>query len=186
MLNAVDAVVSMHGKLDIMYSNAGIAGERFEFWILSIDPQVFRKVFDVNVYGSFLAAKHVARVMVPKCSGTILFTGSAVTASYGLAPHNYTASKHAVVGLTKNLCVELGQFGIRVNCISPYAVMTPMAAEFAGCDEEAYKKRVLPDHLKLMRAEEVAEVALNMVSDESKYICGLNLLVDGGVCLKSA
>ncbi|CAI0402242.1 unnamed protein product [Linum tenue] len=185
MLNAVDAVVSMHGKLDIMYSNAGIAEDRAP-GILSIDPQVFRKVFDVNVYGSFLAAKHVARVMVPKCSGTILFTGSAVTASYGLAPHNYTASKHAVVGLTKNLCVELGQFGIRVNCISPYAVMTPMAAEFAGCDEEAYKKRVLPDHLKLMRAEEVAEVALNMVSDESKYICGLNLLVDGGVCLKSA
>ncbi|CAN0838197.1 Secoisolariciresinol dehydrogenase (Fragment) [Linum grandiflorum] len=180
MQNAVDAAVSMHGKLDIMYNNAGIAGEK-KASILSTDPKVFREVFDVNVYGSFLAAKHAARVMIPaKIRGNILLTASSTTASYGLAPHSYTASKQAVVGLTKNLCVELGEFGIRVNCISPYAVATEdgKAFEDVFVEKGNLKGRVL-------RAKDVAEAALNLVSDESNYISGLNLLIDGGYSLIS-
>ncbi|CAI0402237.1 unnamed protein product, partial [Linum tenue] len=128
MRNAVDAAVLMHGQLDIMYSNAGIGGEN-KVGILSVDREVFRKVFDTNVYGSFLAAKHAARVMVPGRSGTILLTASSATVSYGLAPHVYSTSKHTVVGLAKNLCVELGGFGIRVNCVS---VATLRAIETSG------------------------------------------------------
>ncbi|CAI0402236.1 unnamed protein product [Linum tenue] len=119
--------VLMHGQLDIMYSNAGIGGNKVG--ILSVDREVFRKVFDTNVYGSFLAAKHAARVMVPGRSGTILLTASSATVSYGLAPHVYSTSKHTVVGLAKNLCVELGGFGIRVNCVS---VATLRAIETSG------------------------------------------------------
>ncbi|CAI0556396.1 unnamed protein product [Linum tenue] len=140
MQNAVDAAVSTYGKLDIMYSNAGIAGESKKVGILSVDREAFGKVFDVNVYGSFLAAKHAARVMVPRKSGTILLTGSAVTASYGTTPHMYSASKHAVVGLAKNLCVELGEFGIRVNCISSFGTPTPMGSESMGLDEKTLEE----------------------------------------------
>ncbi|CAI0556393.1 unnamed protein product [Linum tenue] len=194
MQNAVDAAVSTYGKLDIMYSNAGIAGERFDPRILSVDREAFGKVFDVNVYGSFLAAKHAARVMVPRKSGTILLTGSAVTASYGTTPHMYSASKHAVVGLAKNLCVELGEFGIRVNCISSFGTPTPMGSESMGLDEKTLEEKALEEmfsavgNLKgvVLKPEDVAEAALNLVSDESKYLSGLNLLVDGGYCLKSA
>ncbi|CAI0556165.1 unnamed protein product [Linum tenue] len=195
MQNAVDTAVSMHGKLDIMYNNAGIAGEKLDtlekkkVGILSVDPEVFRKVFDVNVYGSFLAAKHAVRVMVPQKGGTILLTGSAVTANYGMVPHVYTASKHAVVGLVKNLCVELGGFGIRVNCISPFAVATPLTEESMGLDEKAFEEMFSTmGNLKgvVLKSKDVAEVALNLVSDESRYLSGLNLLVDGGFCLKSA
>ncbi|CAN0838193.1 Secoisolariciresinol dehydrogenase (Fragment) [Linum grandiflorum] len=179
--------VSMHGKLDIMYNNAGIAGEKTS--ILSTDPKVFREVFDVNVYGSFLAAKHAARVMIPaKIRGNILLTASSTTASYGLAPHSYTASKQAVVGLTKNLCVELGEFGIRVNCISPYAVATELSKEVTGLDGKAFEDVfVEKGNLKgrVLRAKDVAEAALNLVSDESNYISGLNLLIDGGYSLIS-
>ncbi|CAI0556166.1 unnamed protein product [Linum tenue] len=188
MQNAVDTAVSMHGKLDIMYNNAGIA-EKKKVGILSVDPEVFRKVFDVNVYGSFLAAKHAVRVMVPQKGGTILLTGSAVTANYGMVPHVYTASKHAVVGLVKNLCVELGGFGIRVNCISPFAVATPLTEESMGLDEKAFEEMFSTmGNLKgvVLKSKDVAEVALNLVSDESRYLSGLNLLVDGGFCLKSA
>ncbi|CAI0556158.1 unnamed protein product [Linum tenue] len=180
MQNAVDTAVSMHGKLDIMYNNAGIAGEK-KVGILSVEREVFRKVFDVNVYGSFLAAKHAARVMVPRKSGTILLTGSVATESYGFATHTYTASKHAVVGLAKSLCVELGEFGIRVNCISPFGVATP--------DEKALEEMFTAmGNLKgvVLKPKNVAEVALNLVSDESRYLSGLNLLVDGGFCLKSS
>ncbi|CAI0556391.1 unnamed protein product [Linum tenue] len=194
MQNAVDAAVSTYGKLDIMYSNAGIAGKIKKVGILSVDREAFGKVFDVNVYGSFLAAKHAARVMVPRKSGTILLTGSAVTASYGTTPHMYSASKHAVVGLAKNLCVELGEFGIRVNCISSFGTPTPMGSEsmgleWIGLDEKALEEMFSAvGNLKgvVLKPEDVAEAALNLVSDESKYLSGLNLLVDGGYCLKSA
>ncbi|CAN1164834.1 Secoisolariciresinol dehydrogenase (Fragment) [Linum perenne] len=189
MQNAVDTAVSIHGKLDIMYHNAGIAGEAGTSNILSTNPKVFRNVFDVNVYGSFLAAKHAARVMIPARSGNILLTASAVTASCGVAPHSYAASKHAVVGLTKNLCVELGEFGIRVNCVSPYGVATALSEQVTGLDgkefEEAFSEK---GNLKgkVLTAKDVAEAALNLVSDESKYISGVNLLVDGGYSLISA
>ncbi|CAL1409798.1 unnamed protein product [Linum trigynum] len=194
MQAAVDTAVSTHGKLDIMYSNAGIIGEKINLLekkvcILSVNPQEFRKMFDVNVYGSFLAAKHAARVMIPEKSGTILLTGSVATATYGGAPHIYAASKHAVVGLAKNLCVELGQFGIRVNCISPFGAATPMNEEWIGLDEKALEEMFSAvGNLKgvVLKPEDVAEAALNLVSDESKYLSGLNLLVDGGFCLKSA
>ncbi|CAN0879313.1 Short chain aldehyde dehydrogenase 1 [Linum grandiflorum] len=189
MRNAVDAVVSAHGKLDIMYNNAGIVGEKIktpELDISSVDLAVFRRVFDVNVYGSFLAAKHAARVMIPQKSGTILLTASSTTVSHGICPHVYAASKDAVAGLMKNLCVELGKLGIRVNCISPSAVATPAALEATearggGGDEEFANLKGM-----VLKAENAAEAALNLVSDESKYISGMNLVVDGGNCLVSA
>ncbi|CAI0556172.1 unnamed protein product [Linum tenue] len=106
-----------------------------------------------------------------------------------MVPHVYTASKHAVVGLVKNLCVELGGFGIRVNCISPFAVATPLTEESMGLDEKAFEEMFSTmGNLKgvVLKSKDVAEVALNLVSDESRYLSGLNLLVDGGFCLKSA
>ncbi|CAL1372242.1 unnamed protein product [Linum trigynum] len=199
MQNAVDAAISMHGKLDIMYSNAAVSGavgqnpleEKKGPGILlsAVDREAFRSAFDVNVYGSFLAAKHAARVMIPERKGSILMSGSMVTASYGAAPHLYVATKHAVVGLAKNLCVELGEYGIRVNSISPYGVATPMAVESSGLDEETYEGMFTAmANLKgvVFKVEDVAEAALTLVSDESRYISGVNLLVDGGHSLKSA
>ncbi|CAN1144191.1 Short chain aldehyde dehydrogenase 1 [Linum perenne] len=178
---------SAHGKLDIMYSNAGIVGPILD--ISSTDPEIFRRVFDVNVYGSFLAAKHAARVMRRK-GGAILLTGSAAAVSQGICPHVYTASKHAVVGLMRNLCVELGGSGIRVNCISPSEVATPAALEVTGFGDAAEFEAAFAEAAnlkgKVLKAEDVAAAALNLVSDECGYISGVNLVVDGGNCLKSA
>ncbi|CAN0879314.1 Short chain aldehyde dehydrogenase 1 [Linum grandiflorum] len=193
MQNAVDAAVSTHvsahGKLDIMYNNAGIVDLSGPD-ISSVDPAVFRHVFDVNVYGSLLAAKHAARVMVPQKGGTILLTASGAAVIHGIGPHVYVASKHAVVGVMKNLCVELGKFGIRVNCISPHGVATPLAVESTGIHDVATLEAAFAAKANLkgmvLKAENAAEAALNLVSDESKYISGMNLVVDGGNCLVSA
>ncbi|KAA8516782.1 hypothetical protein F0562_017108 [Nyssa sinensis] len=115
--NAVDSAISKHGKLDIMFNNAGIPGN-MDTRILASDNDDFKNVLDVNLFGAFLGAKHAARVMIPAKKGSILFTSSAASVISGEIPYAYTASKHAVVGLANNLCVELGQYGIRVNCIS--------------------------------------------------------------------
>ncbi|KAL4639049.1 hypothetical protein ACB092_03G190200 [Castanea dentata] len=177
--NAVNHVISMYGKLDIMYNNAGIPGES-QYNILDNTQADFEQVIRVNLVGAFLGTKHAARVMIPARKGSIINTASVCSIMGGLAPPAYTSSKHAVVGLMKNAAVELGHFGIRVNCVSPYLVLTPMAKDYVKQYEEGTLK--LYSNLKgdVLKPEGVAEVALFLGSDESKYVSGHNLVIDGG------
>lgn len=180
--NAVDVAVAKYGKLDIMYNNAGITGE-MDPTILGTEGENFKKVFEVNVYGGFLGAKHAARVMIPKRRGVILFTASVASVNSGESPHAYAMSKNAVVGLMRNLCVELGEFGIRVNSVSPGAIATPLLRNALGFTEEALEEVIRSTAIlkgAVPTAEDVAEAALYLCSDESRVISGHNLVVDGG------
>ncbi|OVA04931.1 Short-chain dehydrogenase/reductase SDR [Macleaya cordata] len=103
MENLVDKAIEKYGKLDIMYSNAGILGELGRS-ILDGSFKDLKRVFNVNAFGGFLAAKHAARVMVPAKKGCILFTSSVASIIAGEMSNAYTMSKHTVVGLTKNVC----------------------------------------------------------------------------------
>ncbi|CAI9783335.1 unnamed protein product [Fraxinus pennsylvanica] len=100
--NAVDMAISKYGKLDIMFGNAGTGGKMTPT-ILDIEYEDFKRVFDVNVFGMFSCSKHAARVMIPSKKGSIIFTSSVASVTFGDAPHAYVVSKTAVVGLTKNL-----------------------------------------------------------------------------------
>ncbi|XP_050230230.1 secoisolariciresinol dehydrogenase-like [Mercurialis annua] len=180
--NAVDKAVASYGKLDIMFNNAGISDENKQR-IIDVEKSDFDRVLGINITGVFLGIKHAARVMIPARSGTIISTASVSSRVGAAATHAYCCSKHAVLGLTKNAAVELGQFGIRVNCLSPYALATPLATSFVGVgDEELENVMNTLGNLKgvTLKAEDIANAALYLASDEGRYVSGHNLFIDGG------
>ncbi|XP_058734922.1 borneol dehydrogenase, mitochondrial-like [Vicia villosa] len=176
---AVNTTVSKYGKLDIMLNNAGIAGVN-NTNILDFKLSEFQQVININLVGVFLGTKHASRVMIPARRGCIINTASICGSIGGVANHAYTSSKHAVVGLTRNTAVELGPFGVRVNCVSPYIVLTPMATKYLKVDDDG----ILGVYSNLkgtnLLPNDVAEANLYLGSDESKYVSGHNLIVDGG------
>ncbi|KAL0344412.1 UNVERIFIED_CONTAM: Short-chain dehydrogenase reductase 2a [Sesamum radiatum] len=118
----INSTLSNYGKLDILFNNAGVLGNQSKHKsILDFDADEFDQVMRVNVRGTALGMKHAARAMIgARTAGCIISTASVAGVMGGLGPHSYTASKHAIVGLTKNAACELGRYGIRVNCISPF------------------------------------------------------------------
>jgi NAD(P)-dependent dehydrogenase (short-subunit alcohol dehydrogenase family) len=139
-------------------------------------------VLSVNLTGCYLGTKHAARVMIPARRGSIISMASVASVDPCATPVAYTCSKHAILGLTRSAAIELGQFGIRVNCVSPYAVGTPLAVQAFGMDEKEVDS-MMEKHAVLkgvqLKTEDVAEAVMYLGSDESGYVSGLNLLVDG-------
>ncbi|PNX88228.1 short-chain dehydrogenase reductase 3b-like protein [Trifolium pratense] len=177
-----------YGTLDIVFSNVGIAGPLSS--ILEFDLNKFDKTMAVNVRGSAAVIKHAARVMVErKIRGSIICTASVAGSVAGVGGHDYTASKHGLIGLVRATCSELGAYGIRVNSISPYAIATPLACTSMGMEpSEVEAIGIDSANLKgvTLNTTHIAETALFLASDESAYISGHNLVVDGGFSVISS
>ncbi|KAL5700704.1 Short-chain dehydrogenase reductase 3b [Ranunculus cassubicifolius] len=178
----VTYTIEKYGSLDIMFSNAGVMGSMKG--ILELDLQAFDDTFAVNVRGVATTMKHAARAMVEKkIRGSIICTASVAACVGGTGPHGYTASKHAIVGLVRSVCSELGEHGIRVNSISPFGVATPLACTAFNQDVATTEAQSCAlSNLKgiVLKTSHIAETALFLASDESAFISGQNLSVDGG------
>lgn len=186
----VDAAVSAFGRLDVMFNNAGIVGAVGP--IDTTPAEEWKATLDILLNGVFYGVKHAARVMKPQGSGSIVSMSSTAGILGGLGPHTYTAAKHAVVGLTKSAGAELCRFGIRVNCISPAGMATPMVANVTTGDPSAIEetKKTLAANSPLKGrpglAEDVANAALWLASDESGYTNGHTLTTDAGATTGSS
>ncbi|WVZ85210.1 hypothetical protein U9M48_032160 [Paspalum notatum var. saurae] len=181
----VDHAVATFGALDIMFNNAAVCGAAC-YSIREGGKADFEHVLAVNLVGPFLGTKHAARVMVPaRRGGCIVGTASVAVALAGAGPYAYTCAKRALVALTENAAAELGRHGIRVNCVSPAGVATPLAMGYMGLDTEAFEQAMeAVANLRGvggLRADDIAAAVLFLASDDGRYISGQNLFVDGGI-----
>lgn len=178
----VARVVAAHGRLDVMLSSAGLLLPTGS--VMDMDLAELDRVMAVNFRGAAACVKHAARAMVASGSGggAIVCTASVASLQGGFGPASYTASKHALLGLVRAAAGELGRHGVRVNCVSPGGVATPLSCALMGVGpRELEAMTVLHNVLqgKVLRAEDVAEAALFLASDQAAFISGHNLVVDG-------
>jgi NAD(P)-dependent dehydrogenase (short-subunit alcohol dehydrogenase family) len=170
------------GTIDVFYNNAGVEGEVKPITEYSLEA--FRRVLDVNVVGVFLGVKHVLAVMLKQNAGSIINTASIAGLIGSPQIAVYSASKHAVIGLTKSVAGECTGTGVRVNCVCPGLIESRMlGAIFEG----RYGSTATPPRAiervparRLGQADEVASIVAFLASDEASYVSGSAYTVDGG------
>ncbi len=180
--NMFTATVDAFNKVDILVNNAGVG---FAASLLETTDEIWNKNMETNLRGVFLCTQIAARYMVDRAYGKIVNISS--NSGFGIAmpgDTSYAVSKAGVIQLTKSSAYELGRHNINVNCVAPGAVDTDMLREEAGSDEE-YEKllegRRNASSLGITGTpEDIANAVLFFASDESRYITGKILLVDGG------
>ncbi|XWS32967.1 hypothetical protein CRYUN_Cryun22dG0036600 [Craigia yunnanensis] len=180
----VQSTIKLYGRLDIMFCNAGIMS-RSQQTILEFDLSSYEKLIAINVGGVAASIKHAGRAMVEaNTKGSIICTAS-IAAGIGSDRHtDYVISKNAVLALMRCASTQLGAHGIRVNCVSPGPVATPLLCESFGMEvEEIETSFARFYHLKnngVLKVKHVADAVLFLASEESQFITGHNLVVDGG------
>jgi NAD(P)-dependent dehydrogenase (short-subunit alcohol dehydrogenase family) len=174
----VDAAVSRFGRLDAAVNNAGVDGILGP--VVDQNAETYAATFDTNVLGTLLCMKHELRVMLAQGSGSIVNLSSAVGKKGAAGASVYTASKHAVEGLTKAAALEVAGSGVRVNAVAPGPIDTDMLTRFAGGDAGKSGMAQSLATQRLGRPEEVAEAIVFVAIGKSAFMVGHSLSIDGG------
>jgi NAD(P)-dependent dehydrogenase (short-subunit alcohol dehydrogenase family) len=178
----VDHAVATYGRVDALYNNAGIMPEA-DHSVVDTEVDVWDQVMAVNVRGVFLGCKFAIPQMVDQGSGSIINIASFVALVGCSVPQDaYTASKGALLSLTRSLAVQFGPNGVRTNAICPGPVETPLLMEWLVKDEEAKRIRLARNPTgRFGKPEEIVHMAIYLASDESRWTNGAQLVVDGGI-----
>lgn len=178
----VDETLSRYGRLDILDNNVGIGVEAGTS-VVDVDPAQWDRIMNVNVTSMMLMSKHAVPAMATNGGGSIINISSlSALRPRGLTP--YSVSKGAVIALTKAMAVDHAPQNIRVNCIAPGPVYTPMVARGMTEERRAQRARVAPLSFE-GSAWDVAWAAVYLASPESRWVTGIVLPVDGGLTLVS-
>jgi len=177
----VDATVDRFGRLDVLYNNAGIM-PLDDGSITDMDGAIWDAVLGVNVKGVAFGCKYGIPAMLANGGGSIINVASFV-AWLGAATSQtaYTASKGAVLAMTREIAVEYARTGIRCNALCPGPIETPLLLALLSDEEKKRRRFVHIPMGRLGRAEELAKAALFLASDDASYMTGASLIVDGGI-----
>ncbi len=168
----VDKALTTYDQIDILYNGAGIHDAYDN--AVELEEDFYDQLMVINVKAPYLAAKMVIPHFIKQGGGTIINVGSQATQMAGPGGSAYVTSKHAILGFSKQLAFDFGSQGIKVNTLSPGFIKTPMTE---GIDDERL------DRIPAQRAgkpEEIAALAVFLASDDSNYMQGANVLMDGG------
>lgn len=169
---SVQDTVDTFGTIDILYNGAGIL-DKYED-IINTDEETFDSVIEINLKAVFTATKEVMPIFVEKGKGVVINLGSQGSKFAGVGGTSYVSSKHALVGFTKQLAYDFGPKGIKANLLAPGYIDTPMTD-----DVEEKRLKEIPDQ-RAGKPEEVANLALFLASDDSNYMNGTEVYMDGG------
>jgi NAD(P)-dependent dehydrogenase (short-subunit alcohol dehydrogenase family) len=178
----VDHAVATSGRVDVLYNNAGVMPEA-DHSVIDTDVATWDQVMAVNVRGVFLGCKYAIPAMEAAGGGSIINIASFVALVGCSVPQDaYTASKGALLSLTRSLAVQFAPKGIRTNAICPGPVETPLLMDWLVKDEEAKRIRLARNPTgRFGKPEEIVHMAVYLASDESRWTNGASLVVDGGI-----
>ncbi len=179
---AVQRAEERFGRLDVLYNNAGIFPER-DGSVVDLEEAVWDQVMAVNLKGIYLCCKHAIPALLRSGGGSVINVASFVALVGSSVPQDaYTASKGGVIALTKSLAVQFGPRGIRANAIAPGPIETPLLTSWLLTNPEAKQRRLgrIPMG-RFGRPDDIVQMALYLASDESTWVNGSVLVVDGGI-----
>ncbi len=187
----INLAVSKFGRLDCLFNNAGFGGVSGEIDQIELGAD-YDATIGVMFTGVMLGMKHAAKIMKQQKSGSIISTASVAAIQGGLGPHVYSGIKAGVIGLTQSVALELAAFGVRVNAICPGGIATPIFApmleELPSGDNEDTATRMRPILAATTpigrsgEPDDIGHMAVFLASDDSTFVTGQHLLVDGGLC----
>jgi len=174
--NSMEEIIKKFGRIDVLVNNAGITSDNL---VLRMDIAEWKKVIDINLTGTFICSKYASRYMVKQKSGRIINMSSVIGIKGNAGQSNYSASKAGVIGLTKSMAREFASRNINVNAIAPGYIETEMTKKI----DEKFKEKIISmiPSGKLGTVEDVAKTAVFLASDDSEYITGAVINLDGGM-----
>jgi NAD(P)-dependent dehydrogenase (short-subunit alcohol dehydrogenase family) len=176
--NLIELTVERFGRLDIAVNNAGTEGKPGP--VTEQTAESYAATFDTNVLGVLLSMKHELLVMKAQGYGSIVNVSSTLGIRSGSGASVYSASKHAVEGLTKSAALEVASLGIRVNAVAPGPIDTDMLSRFPGNEDSKGRTKAKVPFQRFGNPEEVANAILYVGSNSSPFLTGQSIVIDGG------